>query len=288
MQDSHAAASNVLSSSTKRLLPSSNLHPQIAAAMSDRDRNRELTDAEFRLITDISMLIEARDPDGRITKALQGYLGFDAKPDVREVLATGEIIEAEVHLGEAKIFIEIQRDDDGQDWIVRTEVEDVALSLDAEDRAYLTQTLRKTLENDQLSVVAGERHPRGWAVVFEAEGQKSAVLLTKAGIEPLQLSDKTFRPLAAQLVTHRSLEIARMIGEQVELEVFALRANRQPKALIAVEDAAAARATFDPAREMQWVAEDVFAETSVAVTADRLTGRVRIETLEPHLDEMDF
>lgn len=285
MQDSRVAVSNIVSAARpSRPSERSFFFPEIASVMSDRDRNREFTDAEFRLITDISMLIEARDPDGRITKALQGYLGFDAKPDVREVLATGEIIEAEVHLGEAKIYIEIQRDDDGQDWIVRTEVEDVALALDAEDRAYLTQSLRETLENDQLSVLAGERDARGWAVVFEAEGQKSAVLLTKSGIEPLRLSDKSFRPLASQLVTHRALEIARMIGDQVELEVFALRANRQPKSLISIEDPAAAGVAFDPAREMQWVAEDVFAETSLAVTADRLTGRVRVETLEPSFD----
>ncbi len=252
--------------------------------MSDRDRNREMTNAEFRLITDISMLIEARDPDGRIGKALEGFLGFDAKPDVREVLATGEIIEAEVHLGEAKVYIEIQRDEEGQDWIVRTEIEDVAFALDGEDRDYLTNSLWRELDSQHLVVLAGERADKGWHVVFEVEGQKKAILLSKSGIEPISFSDANFRALASQLVTQRALEIAKMIGHQVELEVFAQRGRRQPKNLVQIESQQGASVAFDPKRECQWVAEDVFAETSLAVTVDRLTGSVRVETLEPTFD----
>ena len=223
-------------------------------------------------------------PDGRIGKALEGFLGFDPNAEVREVLATGDVIEAEVYLGEAKLYVEVHRDDDGNDWIVKTEIDDVASSLAQDDRRALTKTLRKHLESKHLRLLAAERAEEGWQVVFDVEGRSMATLLTDQGIEPLKLEDATFRPLVSQLVTSRALEIARMIGLQAELEVFALRKNRQPAQLIFIEDTASASVAFDPKRELQWVAEDVFAETSLAVTVDKMTGRVRVETLEPTFD----
>jgi|GEM_PF-1884629 len=221
--------------------------------------------AETRIITDVFGFVQAKDPDGRIQKALEAWLGVDVAVDVVNAMVEEDTVEAEVHIGEAKVYLKLRKAEGAEaDWVESYDVSDVAKAADANTLLHVDKVLRAAgVTHDGVRAVAARGD--AWDVVFALGDSLWAVTLDGQDKADFVVDDGQARVLASQLIAQTGRTMCEQMGPEAEMEFFAKAPVRKSGALapVDVEDGVA------------YAAYAIFADISVVVAFSQ-EGQVQV------------
>ncbi|MCP4498523.1 MAG: hypothetical protein GY822_00965 [Deltaproteobacteria bacterium] len=250
--------------------------------------------AETRIITDVFGFVHNKDPDGRIQKALESWLGVDVKLEVLSAMIEGTSVEAEIHLGEAKVYLKLNALDEGDgDWIEKYVVEEVKTPCSPKILKAVAKLLKKAdVPFDKIFAATSSTATRNiaaknsaaaalsqntesvsqsvqeWQVIFGLDSSLKCGMLTSStkGKDLFQSGvrdGEACRRLASQLIAQTGRTLATQMGPEAEMELFAKILSRKSENLIEKKNASD---EDEDGNEMHCLtAHGIFADVSVSV-----------------------